>query len=132
MRTFRFPSLNRCEMRSNITPSHSVRCYRTSCAKRDVSPWGRVKSLGVELAMPIAVAVIGALGAALTVTRTTHRVGFSSHHRLDERAQQFAQRVGAMTLCYPATTHRSPTRGPTRTPPWWTQPHCCDGAAAAL
>jgi hypothetical protein len=81
-------------MRSNITPSHSVRCYRASCAKRDVSPWGRVKSLGVELAMPIAVAVIGALGAALTVIRTTHRVGFSSHHRVDERGQQFAQHVG--------------------------------------
>jgi hypothetical protein len=44
--------------------------------------------------MPIAVAVIGALGAALTVIRTTHRVGFSSHHRVDERGQQFAQHVG--------------------------------------
>jgi len=38
--------------------------------------------------------LISALGAALTVIRTAHRVGFSSHQRVDERGQQLVQHVG--------------------------------------
>jgi hypothetical protein len=44
--------------------------------------------------VPVAVALIGPLGAALPVSRTAQRVGFRAHQGVDERGQQLAQHVG--------------------------------------
>ena len=49
---------------------------------------------GVELAVPVPVAVIGALGAALAVSGAAQRVGFGAHQGVDERGQQLAQHIG--------------------------------------
>jgi len=49
---------------------------------------------GVELALPIAVALIRPLGAALAVSGTAQGIGFSPHQGMDERGQQLAQHVG--------------------------------------
>ena len=49
---------------------------------------------GVELAVPVAVALIGPLGAALAVSGAAQRVGFRTHQGVDERGQQLAQHVG--------------------------------------
>jgi hypothetical protein len=50
--------------------------------------------VGIELATAIPVALIGALGAALTVFRPTQGGSFSAHQRVDERGQQFVQYIG--------------------------------------
>ena len=49
---------------------------------------------GVELAMPITVALVRPLGAALAVPGTAQRVGLRAQQGVDERRQQFAQHVG--------------------------------------
>ena len=49
---------------------------------------------GVELAMPVAVALIGPLGAALAVSGAAQRVGLRAQQGVDERREQFAQHVG--------------------------------------
>ncbi len=52
-----------------------------------------------------------------------------SGHRVDSFARVTLVGLSknhAMTLIHPATTRRSSTRGPTHTPPWWTQPGFVD------
>ena len=49
---------------------------------------------GVELAMPVAIAGVGALVTALAIPGTAQCVGLSAHQRVDERREQFAQHVG--------------------------------------
>jgi hypothetical protein len=46
------------------------------------------------LAVTISVTLVGAFGAALTVTGAAQCVGFGSHQRVDERGEQVPQDVG--------------------------------------
>jgi hypothetical protein len=46
------------------------------------------------MALPIAVALIRPLGAALTVSGTAQSFSFRTHQGMDERGQQLAQHVG--------------------------------------
>jgi hypothetical protein len=46
------------------------------------------------LAVPVPVALIRSIAAALTVSGAAHRVGLRTHQSMDERGQQLAQHVG--------------------------------------
>jgi hypothetical protein len=50
---------------------------------------------GVEAALPIAVAGVGALGTALAVAGPAQGVGFGAHQGVDEQGEHLAQHVRA-------------------------------------
>jgi hypothetical protein len=59
------------------------------------------------LAVPVPVALIRSIAAALTVSGAAQGVGLSTHQGMDERGQQFPQHVGVSGGGWPATNSGS-------------------------
>jgi hypothetical protein len=49
---------------------------------------------GVELAVPVPIAGVGAFTAALAIIRTAQGIGFHADQGANERGQQLAQHIG--------------------------------------